>query len=70
MPTDYERTLWRDHSRRWRAENPDRAREICREYYHRNRDRIREQKREYRQARKAALASTPTATPASTSQDT
>jgi len=52
MSTDYERLQWRNHSRKWRAENPDRARELCREYYHRNREKIMERHRAYRAERR------------------
>ena len=58
MPTEHERRIWREHARRWRAENPDRAREIVQEYYQRNKERIREHKREVRAARKATLQAT------------
>lgn len=34
----------------WRAENPGRARECCREYYARNAEKERQRKREYYQA--------------------
>lgn len=54
MASDYDRLLWREHMRRWRAANPERARELCREYYMRNRERIREQRRQRREALRAA----------------
>ncbi|TPJ59963.1 hypothetical protein [Mesorhizobium sp. B2-6-1] len=46
MQDEATRRKWREHKRKWRAENPERNRELYRETYQRHRDTINAEKRE------------------------
>jgi hypothetical protein len=57
LSSEADRLAWRIHGRKWRAANPERAKEISRDWYHRNKDKVaeaRKLKREVRADRKVA----------------
>ncbi|MER8623097.1 hypothetical protein [Mesorhizobium sp. M1143] len=50
MSTEADRIAWRIHGREWRAANPARAKEISREWYHRNKAQVAEARKMKREA--------------------
>lgn len=50
MSTEADRIAWRIHGREWRAANPERAKQISREWYHRNKARVAEVRKMKREA--------------------
>ncbi|MBZ9753685.1 hypothetical protein LB524_00150 [Mesorhizobium sp. ESP6-5] len=56
MSTEANRIAWRIHGREWRAANPERAKEISREWYHRNKAQVAEVRKMKREAARLVKA--------------